>query len=64
MKYEIDSETADRITLCCLKDHLNYLQEELKDHKENGSYMHPEDVYNSENVLIPALETIIDYYGG
>lgn len=64
MKYEIDAETADRITLQCLKDHLAYLQEEIKDHKENGSYMHPEDVYNSENVLIPALETIIDYYGG
>ncbi len=64
MKYEIDSETADRITLQCLKDHLAYLQKELKDHKENGSYLHPEDVHNSEYNLIPALESIIDYYGG
>jgi hypothetical protein len=61
---EIDFETADRITLLSLKDHLAYLKEEVRLHVEEGQWLHPEDYHKSMTQLIPALETIIDYYGG
>lgn len=60
----IDFETADRITLCCMKDQLAYLKEEIRLHVEEGKYLHPEDYHNSMVNLIPALETLIDYFGG
>lgn len=59
----IDFETADRITVLSLKDHLNYLKQEVKDHVENGNWMHPEDFEQSVTKLIPALETVLKYYG-
>jgi hypothetical protein len=61
---EIDYETADRITLLSLKDQLNYLEEELRAHVEDGQWMHPEDVVRSRGELIPALKTLIAHYGG
>jgi hypothetical protein len=64
MAIELDFETADRITVLNMKEQVGYLKEELKKHLEEGNWMHPEDVYNSEHVLIPALEVLIDYYGG
>jgi hypothetical protein len=64
MAIELDFETADRITVLNMKEQVGYLKEELKKHLEEGSWMHPEDVYKSEHVLIPALEVLIDYYGG
>ena len=61
-KLEIDIETAERITLLSLKDHKEYLKNELKAHKK-GAWMHPEDVvYNTK--LIEALVVVIKYYGG
>jgi hypothetical protein len=60
----IDWETADRITLACLKDQLETLETELKQHTEEGKWMHPEDVSNSVSKYIPALKILIDYYGG
>jgi len=61
---EIDFETADRITLACLKDQLKYLKEEVRLHVEEGQYLHPEDYHKSMTQLIPALELLIPYYGG
>ena len=60
----LDYETADRITLLALKDHLQYLEDEVKEHEENGQYMHPIDYDDSKTKLIPALKVVIDYYGG
>ncbi len=60
----IDWETADRITTINLQNARKYLLQELKENKENGVWLHSEDIVFSENVLIPALETIIEYYGG
>lgn len=60
----IDYETADRITLLSLKEQLNYLQTELDDHTNNGTWMHPEDVDKSLSKYIPALKLLIDFYGG
>jgi len=59
---EIDYETADRITLLCLKDQRTYLQIELDGYDE-GKWLHPEDVARN-HILIKALDTLIDYYGG
>lgn len=60
----IDWETADRITLAVLKDQLEYLQKELNAHTNDGQWMHPEDVSNTVSKYIPALKTLIEYYGG
>ena len=61
---EIDYDTADRITVCALQEHLGYLREEVREHVEDGAYMHPEDYRKSVEELIPALETLIPYFGG
>ena len=59
----IPFEVADGITLANMQEQLKFLKKELKDH-EAGSWMHPEDVDKSRHELIPALKTIIKYYGG
>lgn len=59
----IDFETADRITLLTLQDQHKCLKEELRAHVENGKYLHPEDK-DMSMMLIPALELIINYFGG
>ena len=63
-KLEIPFEVADGIVLASLKNHLGYLKEEIRAHVEEGEYLHPEDYQNSMVNLIPAMEKIIDYYGG
>lgn len=61
---EIDWEIADKITLLNLQNQYEYLNQELKNHRENGTWMHPEDVMNTEYLYLPALRTLINYYGG
>jgi hypothetical protein len=63
-KLEIPFEVADGIVLASMQEHLGYLKEEVRAHVEEGAYLHPEDYYNSMVKLIPALETLIVYYGG
>jgi hypothetical protein len=61
-KFEIDYDTADRITLLSLKDNISFLKKEMKAHKK-GAYMHPEDVvYNIQ--VIEALKILVKHYGG
>lgn len=60
----ISWEAADSITLANLKDHLQFLEEELIAYENDKSYMHPEDIEKSRDVIIPALKLIIDYYSG
>ena len=60
----IPYEVADGIAVAIMKDHLSYLKEELRLHLEEGHYLHPEDLANSQNKYIPALETLIPYFGG
>ena len=60
----IPYDVADSITLATLQDHYDYLVEELKDHRENGAYMHPDDVRNSEEKYIPSLRIVIAFFGG
>jgi hypothetical protein len=59
----IDFETADRITILTLLSQVGYLKEELRAHVEEGKWLHPEDKAHSM-MLIPAIELIIDYFGG
>lgn len=71
MKFELDIDTADLITLGNLKRQRKFLKQELKRWKKNpktdqnpiGYWMHNDDVINSAK-LIKALDKIIDYYGG
>ena len=57
-------DVADDIALTVLQDQLSHLRHELKNHREHGTWLHPEDVENSEQKLIPALETLIVFFGG
>ena len=61
--FEIDFETADRITLLNLQNQRDYLQEELCAHIEDGQYLHEEDVLKNHQ-LIYCLDNLIAYYGG
>lgn len=61
-KLEIDSETADRITLLTLKEQRRHLKKELAQFKK-GEYLHPEDVANNIR-LVESLDQVIKYYGG
>jgi len=63
-EFTIPQDAADRITLAVLEEHLSYLRQDLKSHREQGTWMHPEDVQKSEEELIPALKTLIRYFGG
>jgi hypothetical protein len=61
----IPYEVADGITLATLQDQLKYLEDEIRLHtSEEGHYMHPEDYHKSMTELIPALKTLIAYFGG
>lgn len=60
----IDFETADRITLLNMQDALATMEKEVSDHLEEGKYMHPEDLQEAMIKYIPALKTLIKYYGG
>lgn len=61
---EIPFEVADGIAVAAMQDQLKYLKEEVRLHVEEGKYLHPEDYHNSMTKLIPALETLIPYFGG
>lgn len=60
----IDYDTADRITLLNLQDQHKTLEKEVSDHLLHGKYMHPEDLQEAVNTLLPALRVIVKYYGG
>ncbi len=60
----IPYEVADGIALAVMEDQLKYLKEEIRLHTEEGQYLHPEDYHASMTKLIPALETLISYFGG
>lgn len=61
-RLEIDFDTADSITVICLKEQRRLLKKELANFKK-GSYLHPDDVVNNQK-LIEALNLVIKYYGG
>ena len=61
-KLELDIETADRITVICLKSQRSYLKKELAAYKK-GEYLHPEDVVGNQR-LIEAMDLVIKHFGG
>ena len=60
-KLEIDTECANRITICTLADYRKYLKKELKAHKK-GAWMHPEDVVGNMQ-RIEMLTKILKDFG-
>ena len=56
-KFEIDGETADRITMLNLIDYRKHLKKELVDFKK-GAYLHDDDVVGNIK-RIDALTLII-----
>ena len=64
MSITLPIEIADGITLATLQEQVSYLKEEIRLHTEEGKYLHPEDYHNSMTKLIPAMELLIEYYGG
>lgn len=77
MGVELDFETADRVTICTMKDQLRYLRKEQEwfEADEEGRtnletkwgirmYVHPDDYAQNRDEYIPALEILIRYFGG
>jgi len=60
----IPYEVADGIALAVMQEHLKMTKEEIRQHTEEGTWMHPEDYHSNMTKLIPALELIIKYFGG
>lgn len=74
---KIDYETADRIAVTVMKDQLRYLEQE-QEWFESGDvkkkelekkwgfsiFVHPEDYSKNASEYIPALKTLIKYFGG
>ena len=73
----IPFEVADGITLATLQEQLGYLRKEVEFTEASpkkrkklekewgwGVPLHPEDYSRNRLELIPALETIIKYFGG
>jgi hypothetical protein len=60
----IPYETADSIAVATMRDALSILREEVRAHIEDGDYMHPDDYVEATQRYIPALEIVIEYYGG
>lgn len=61
---EIDWETADKITIAVLVEHLAMIKDEVNTHETKGAWMHPDDLEFNKSKLIPALEVLIPYFGG
>jgi hypothetical protein len=59
---QIPYEVADSITLETLKASRKLLKKDMKDHKEEATYMHPEDYANNKK-YIKAMKVLIAYYG-
>lgn len=73
----IDYETGDRIAVCVMVEQLDYLykeqewfvadeekRKELTDSWGHHMYVHPDDYAKNAKEYIPALRTLIAYFGG
>lgn len=76
LKLEIDYETADKITVLNLKDAYDYLSkqqvwfesdEETRKKLEkkwgHTMWVHPVDYAETSSKILPALKTVLHYYG-
>ena len=57
-------EVADGIALAVMQDHLQMIEEDIEQHVSHGKWMHPEDYHVNVTEYIPALNTLIKYFGG
>jgi hypothetical protein len=56
--FYLDYEMIDRITVAGLIDYLEGLEMSLHDHRENGAWMHSEDVTHTEK-MIEAIKFVL-----
>lgn len=59
----LDWDVADSITLSCLTEYRNRLQQEIENFYEKNDYLHPDDLVGNK-VRIDALNLIIKDFGG
>jgi len=77
MGIDLDYETGDRITVCVMKNQLEYLLKEQRWFESDSLtrenmeselgyrlWVHPEDYALNRDKYIPALKTLIGYFGG
>jgi hypothetical protein len=64
-KVEIDPETADRITLCTLRESIKYLKEDITTLKKKKKLQAHEKIDVADAIKdLAVLEGAYDYYGG
>lgn len=65
MKIEIDAETAELISLSCLRQHKKWVEQEIKGYKKQPN-LSTTDLENLTNKIRTkdALKVVIDYFGG
>jgi hypothetical protein len=59
---KIDCDTADRITICNLKYHLDSIYDKETNHKVFGEFYHEEDK-EYDRKLKKALKRVLKYFG-
>lgn len=62
-QFTLDYDVVDRLTLLNLKDYRKTIKKRVKDHLKKGTYIHPEDLAINQK-LLPALDLLIDHFGG
>ena len=58
----LDYETADRITVCTLKAHLQMIYDREHDHKVNGAWYHEEDIEYDRKIK-KSIRRLLKYFG-
>jgi len=59
---DVDYELADKITIGVLSEYRNSLKKSLDDHRNLGSWMHFDDVPQSE-AMIKAIDFVLKDFG-
>jgi hypothetical protein len=59
---DVDYELADKITIGVLSEYRNSLKKTLDDHRNLGSWMHLDDVPQSE-AMIKAIDFVLKDFG-
>ena len=60
---QIPYEVTDEIVVKTMQESREMIKEQLQEFYETGSWMHPDDIRYSYEVL-NALEVLLEYYGG
>ena len=61
-RLDLDIETAERITICTIKHHLEIIYDHEHDHKVNGAFYHDDD-REYDRKLKKAFKRVLKYFG-